>query len=351
MTYLLYHTVKKNFFFQVHKNQTFKLNVYKVKSSKPRPESYREDYHNAMLSENQEFYFSNIISATESGWDFSSRWFNDPMDIKTIQIVNMVPVDLNSIMFQNEKCLLEFHTILGNVKKVKFYSQALQRRLTAINTVLWNGELNTWGDYNLKTKRLNSDHLYISDLSPLWSGLEPPSNVDLILKRYKSLLFDHPSGIPASNVTTGQQWDYPNVWAPYHLWIVDYFRKNERVSEACDIARRLVNAVYTGWLKTNYIFEKYDAEKLGSYGGGGEYVVQEGFGWTNGCVIKFIEWFGNEIKLQDEQTTTLILDSIMEMNDTFKIDLDEEMILSSEGQVVSMLLKQNEQLQISQEVC
>jgi hypothetical protein len=26
--------------------------------------------------------------------------------------------------------------------------------------------------------------------------------------------------------------------------------------------------------------------------------VQEGFGWTNGVVIKFIEWFGDELKLE-----------------------------------------------------
>ena len=73
--------------------------------------------------------------------------------------------------------------------------------------------------------------------------------------------------------------DFPNVWAPYHYWIVDYYRKQNRIEEARDIAERFVNTVYVGWLKTNYIFEKYDADNLGVYGGGGEYVVQEGFGW------------------------------------------------------------------------
>lgn len=65
---------------------------------------------------------------------------------------------------------------------------------------------------------------------------------------------------------------------------------------ALDIARRFFNTVYQGWVNTNYIFEKYHADELGVYGGGGEYVVQEGFGWTNGVVIKFIEWFGDELK-------------------------------------------------------
>lgn len=33
------------------------------------------------------------------------------------------------------------------------------------------------------------------------------------------------------------------------------------------------------------IFEKYHAQLVGQPGGGGEYVVQEGFGWTNGVIL------------------------------------------------------------------
>ena len=44
----------------------------------PRPESYAEDYTNAQayFSEDsaREKFYTNIASAAESGWDFSSRW-------------------------------------------------------------------------------------------------------------------------------------------------------------------------------------------------------------------------------------------------------------------------------------
>lgn len=82
--------------------------------------------------------------------------------------------------------------------------------------------------------------------------------------------------------------------------MVEYFRRIAHNDIALDIAKRFVNTVYQGWVNTNYIFEKYNADELGVYGGGGEYVVQEGFGWTNGVVIKFIEWFGDEIKLEPQ---------------------------------------------------
>lgn len=39
------------------------------------------------------------------------------------------------------------------------------------------------------------------------------------------------------------------------------------------------------------MFEKYDSSKVGQYGGGGEYEVQKGFGWTNGVALKLIDKF------------------------------------------------------------
>lgn len=33
------------------------------------------------------------------------------------------------------------------------------------------------------------------------------------------------------------------------------------------------------------MFEKYNAVIIGKHGGGGEYEVQKGFGWSNGVAI------------------------------------------------------------------
>lgn len=43
------------------------------------------------------------------------------------------------------------------------------------------------------------------------------------------------------------------------------------------------------------IWEKYDARSSrGKPGGGGEYVVQEGFGWTNGAIMDLINMVNRE---------------------------------------------------------
>jgi alpha,alpha-trehalase len=276
-----------------------------VKSSEPRPESYKEDYINAHESSNVQNYYSNVISAAESGWDFSSRWFNDPMDIKTIAITQILPVDLNAIMLKNEKTLYEFHKLLSSSKEVIcFYKKAIDDREEAINECLWDSKLKTWGDLNYATNKLNSTYVYISDLTPLWAGitLKPGVTVEDILLRYRSLLMDYKSGIPASNICSQHQWDFPNVWAPYHLSTVELLLANDKHEMALDIAQRFVNTTYVGWLKSNkqMIFEKYNANNVGVYGEGGEYFVQEGFGWTNGVVIKFLELFGEKLKILGE---------------------------------------------------
>ena len=52
------------------------------------------------------------------------------------------------------------------------------------------------------------------------------------------------------------------------------------------------------WLESNWLgfagsgygdmYEKYNAFASGQYGGGGEYVPQAGFGWTNGAALELI---------------------------------------------------------------
>ncbi|RNA25758.1 putative trehalase [Brachionus plicatilis] len=145
------------------------------------------------------------------------------------------------------------------------------------------------------------------------------------MRRYRSMLFNHVSGIPVSNIESKQQWDFPNVWAPYNYWMVDYLRLTGRKDVALNIAQRFVNTVYHGWLRTNYIFEKYAADELGEYGGGGEYIVQEGFGWTNGVVIKFLDWFGDDIKLIEPEEKEAVQDLLLCGDECFE-DLMHEPI-------------------------
>ncbi len=81
------------------------LNRYWDDRDTPRPESWVEDIATAKSNPNRpatEIY-RDLRSAAASGWDFSSRWMDNPQQLNTLRTTSIVPVDLNSLMFKMEK--------------------------------------------------------------------------------------------------------------------------------------------------------------------------------------------------------------------------------------------------------
>src|SRR5690606_41819349 len=42
--------------------------------------------------------YRELRAGAESGWDYSSRWLDDPMRLDSIRVTTRVPVDLNSLL-------------------------------------------------------------------------------------------------------------------------------------------------------------------------------------------------------------------------------------------------------------
>ncbi len=83
------------------------LNRYWDDNDTPRPESWLDDVKTAKSNPNRpatEIY-RDLRSAAASGWDFSSRWMDNPQQLATIRTTSIVPVDLNALMFHLEKTL------------------------------------------------------------------------------------------------------------------------------------------------------------------------------------------------------------------------------------------------------
>ena len=47
------------------------------------------------------------------------------------------------------------------------------------------------------------------------------------------------------------------------------------------------------------MYEKYNAEEPGHGGGGGEYIPQVGFGWTNGAALDLLNIYGETFTTLD----------------------------------------------------
>ena len=88
---------------------------------------------------------------------------------------------------------------------------------------------------------------------------------------------------------SGEQWDWPNAWAPLQDMIVEGLEGAKEGELARVIAVRWLRTVYSGWQRTGHMYEKYDATHVGHGGGGGEYTPQIGFGWTNGVCLTWLQ--------------------------------------------------------------
>ncbi|KAM9299357.1 trehalase [Gastrophryne carolinensis] len=281
-----------------HNGNNYTMNRYYVPVGGPRPEAYSKDYELAenLMKDAQQALYSELKAAAESGWDFSSRWFHGSTgtlaDTKTNSII---PVDLNAILCRVERTLAKFYTDLGMEAEATRFSDALKKRLEAVQAVLWDDCLGVWLDYNLETNARNSN-FYPSNISPLWAScFSDNSTVDRVVSYLeKSGALLHKNGLPASYNPTGEQWDFPNGWPPLQHMVIEGLEKTNSTKAkeiAFSLAQKWVHVNYEAYKKYNAMFEKYDVEGDGKPGGGGEYDVQLGFGWSNGVIMQLFDLY------------------------------------------------------------
>ncbi|XP_027342331.1 trehalase [Abrus precatorius] len=289
---------------------THTLNRYHAMWNKPRPESSIMDKVSASkfsnVSEKQHFY-RDLASAAESGWDFSTRWMRNPPDFTTIATTSVIPVDLNTFLLGMELNIAFFAKVTGDNSTAKHFVETSDLRKKAMNSVFWNPNMKQWLDYWLSNstcqevqvwKNLHQNqNVFASNFVPLW--LKPfhsdTSLVGSVVESLKASGLLRAAGVATSLTDSGQQWDFPNGWAPLQHMLVEGLLKSglkEARSLAEDIAIRWITTNYIVYKKTGVMHEKFDVEHCGEFGGGGEYVSQTGFGWSNGVVLAFLEEFG-----------------------------------------------------------
>ena len=95
-------------------------------------------------------------------------------------------------------------------------------------------------------------------------------------------------GIVTTPLVSGQQWDAPNGWPPLQ-WIGVSGLRHYAISPLADsVACRWMVSVNRVYAQSSKLVEKYDVMTTGRVGGGGEYPLQDGFGWTNGVMRKLM---------------------------------------------------------------
>ena len=262
------------------------LNRYWDDRPEPRPESYREDYELAQTVPpgEREGLYRNIRASAESGWDFSSRWMRNAADLRTLETTELIPVDLNSLLYHAERTIAALRRVRGQVGDADVamqYERVAGTRQVALLAASYDSTEGFFFDVRWRTGARVTDRPTMASAAPLYFGLATPEQGRAVAARL-GRDFLKPGGFVTTQLTSGQQWDAPNGWPPLQWLGGEAARRYGRADIADDARNRWLALNRRTFRVTGKMTEKYDVSDLTRRAGGGEYPTQDGFGWTNG---------------------------------------------------------------------
>lgn len=255
------------------------LNRYWDDRDDPRDESYREDTALAQANPQRDRrqLFRDLRAAAESGWDFSSRWLGDGRTLATIRTTQLAPVDLNSLLYGLESAIAANCRALSDAACARTFAARAGARAAAIRAHFWN-PAGYFADYDLDTNRV-AEGRTAAMAFPLFARIASGAQAHAAASALAPLVGS--GGLRTTLARTGQQWDDPNGWAPLQWIAVRGLGAYGEDALAARITGAWLATVTREYDASGKLLEKYDAADQRP-GGGGEYPLQDGFGWTNG---------------------------------------------------------------------
>jgi len=267
------------------------LNRYWDDRDTPRDESWIEDVETAKHSGRppNEVY-RDLRAGAESGWDYSSRWLRDTQRLASIRTTQFIPIDLNAFLFKLESTIANLSGLKGDREGEAMFRQRASDRRAAVNRYLWDEEKGCYRDYDWR--RGEQALFSAASTVPLYVGMVSHEQADRIAVAVRERLLT-PGGMMATEYETGEQWDKPNGWAPLQWMAIQGFKLYGNDELGDQIARSWLNTVNGFYQQHHKLIEKYHiASGTPREGGGGEYPLQDGFGWSNGVIRRLIGLYG-----------------------------------------------------------
>lgn len=264
------------------------LNRYWDDRAAPRDESFLADVKIATGAADPQVTYRDIRAAAESGWDFSSRWLADGKSLASIRTTDLVPPDLNSLLYGLESAIARGCAQVKDRVCASRMRMRASARSRAIRKYLWNPTAGIFDDYDWRTRRLRGN-ISAAAFYPLFLKVATLAQAKSTARVAARELVKE-GGLVTTNRVTGQQWDAPNGWAPLQWIAVNGLRNYGQNRLARTIGVRWLRTVSITYSSTGKLLEKYDVI-VRRPGGGGEYPLQDGFGWTNGVTIRLLHLY------------------------------------------------------------
>ncbi len=281
------------------------LNRYWDDHDRPREESYAEDVITAAAQNTRDAaeVYRDLRAAAESGWDFSSRWLPeyaaDDVDatrtgkLSDILTTSLIPVDLNALLYQLERKIADLSETSGDIAAAEEFKVRCLARKAAVQRVMWSKDDRAFFDFDWRAGRLRRD-INAATVVPLFVGLAEEWQASELAQTLRDRLLA-PGGLATSERAGAEQWDRPNGWAPLQWMAIKGLERYGHKELAADIAHRWLSSVAAVYQREGQLVEKYALREIGtgeSHGGhGGEYPLQNGFGWTNGVTRRLLQQY------------------------------------------------------------
>jgi len=271
------------------------LNRYWDDGMVPRQERWREDFMIAEKSgRNKTEMYKHLRAGAESGMDFSSRWFADNKKITDIQTTDILPVDLNTLLYHLEWTIAKAKQINGDDAGARLFREKAQQRSAFIDKYFWNENMSFFTDYQFKTQtQLNN--ISPAGIYPFCFINEKPDYMSLLGKKAAAVIEARllkEGGFVTTEYNTGELWDAPNGCAPLEwmmIWGLDRCGQKNLASLA---AKRWIKLNIDVYKSTGKLMEKYNVTDIIKESGSVENKDPDGFGWTNGVLLKLISVYG-----------------------------------------------------------
>lgn len=255
----------------------------------PRPEMLGDDVETAKQAntESLDKLYLDLRAGAESGWDFSSRWFADVDDIRTIHTTDIVPVDLNCLLYHLEVTIAETYQRMFQPLLARKFQRLADKRMAAINKYMWDEDEQFFVDYDFRACK-RTGRITLAGIFPLYTKIASHQQAEAVAKRIeRDFLKD--GGLVMTLVDNGQQWDAPNGWAPLQWIAIQGLREYGYHDLADRIKKAWVKTCLDVYEREGKMVEKYNVAHPSKLGGGGEYELQDGFGWTNGVLAALLD--------------------------------------------------------------
>ena len=179
-------------------------------------------------------------AASESGWDFSSRWYDDPLvpgDRGNIHTTAILPVDLNSLLHGLESAIAAGAARAGRRALAADFRRRASERQAALQRRFWSARSGHFVDLDRRRPASTSRTLTAAGLLPLFLGLATPAQARTSAIQVRERLLGA-EGLLAVPAQEGQPGNAPASWPPLQwisvqgLWRYGQTRWRERSRSA-----------------------------------------------------------------------------------------------------------------------